>query len=373
MAEIALYCSSTSWGGLEMNVVRVATWMRERGWTVCVYCQGDTPIDKEARLQGHNVSHVRRPLQVLDVPAAMGMLSELGRKRCSVVLAFLNRDISMLAWARRLSRAGIRTIYVQQMGLGVDKRDLLHTRRYAQLDFWLSPLESLRQEVLQRTRMTAQRVKVAPLGIDYRLFHSGLSQSQARLQLELKPEKKYLGVIGRLDPAKGQELAIRALAELRKRGRDLELVLMGSATKGLETSYEKQLRSFSEGLGLHDVVHFRSFRADTLSFYRSIDLCIMATRSETYGMVSVEAMMSGCAIVGTNSGGTPELLDHGRRGKLFEPDDVEGCVRAIENSLDSMSTDKLRSIADEVREKYSHDLQCTIIEQLLYELGIRKT
>jgi len=65
-------------------------------------------------------------------------------------------------------------------------------------------------------------------------------------------------------------------------------------------------------------VHLRPFMEDVSIFFSAIDWMVMATKAETFGMVSIESMACGTPVVGSNAGGTPELLENGKLGVLFE-------------------------------------------------------
>ncbi len=373
--ELAFYCSSESWGGLEMLVVRIARWMRDRGWKIRVYCQKGTSIDREAAKASLPVGHITLAASLLDVLEARSLLRRFREMNTAAVFVFLNRDISVIAWLRKMSGASIRSIYLQTMGLGVNKRDLLHTRRYAQLDAWISPLVSLRNEVLQRTRMRPDALHCIHLGVEVERFSEELSQAEARRTLGLPVDGLCVGVIGRLDPAKGQKVVLEALALLRARDSrfvSVHLAFMGAATLGGGSDYERELQATVHEKGMSDVVHMLAFSDSPFNFFRAIDLCVMATRSETYGLVTVEAMLSACSIIGTNSGGTPELLDFGRRGALFEPQSVEACAAALAEALAKVGTEQERirveRCAAEVRNLYSSHRQCEELERVLSSL-----
>ncbi|MFM7726442.1 MAG: hypothetical protein ACKO7B_07055, partial [Flavobacteriales bacterium] len=67
---IAFYCSSTSWGGLEMNTARYALWMKEAGYKVIVYGVRETPFFRQATMQGLEVKPVHRNKKYFDVLSA---------------------------------------------------------------------------------------------------------------------------------------------------------------------------------------------------------------------------------------------------------------------------------------------------------------
>jgi glycosyltransferase involved in cell wall biosynthesis len=127
------------------------------------------------------------------------------------------------------------------------------------------------------------------------------------------------GIIGRIDPLKGQHIAINALQICND---NTHLVIMGESTKNEGRDYEVELKQKVRSLGLQNRVHFRPYSKEVEAFYRAIDIFILASKGETFGTVTIEAMSFGLALIGTNSSGTPEILDHGKAGLLFEPDNA---------------------------------------------------
>ncbi len=355
MNSIALYCSSESWGGLEMNVLSAALELQERGWIPTIYCVRHSQLAIRAGQADVEVVYVRRQAALLDLAAAWTLSRHLRRRSCRLIVTMLNRDLSLLAWLKALDPGYFRTVYRQNMGIGLDKKDIVHKRRYARLDAWISPLASLAREVVARTTMAPSHVHIIPLSIDARKLRPSMAQSEARKVLGLEQGNHYLGVIGRLDPAKGQDFIIRILARLRAENNDLHLVLMGAASVGLGSDYEQALRQLCRDEKVESYVHFLPFLDEPAVFYRAVDVCVMATLSETFGMVTVEAMMSGCAVVGSRSGGTPELLDFGARGQLFEARSEVECIAAIRRSLSERDLGKLSDIAREVSSLYAQD------------------
>ena len=128
-----------------------------------------------------------------------------------------------------------------------------------------------------------------------------------------------VAVCGRLLHAKGQDIALSALARASV---NLHVALVGASAFGLEPDYPAQLESMVEQYDLGHRVHFVGFQEDMSSVYAAADIVLHTSRlRETYGLVVAEAKQFGCAIVATNRGAIPELIQDGKNGMLFDPDD----------------------------------------------------
>ena len=123
--------------------------------------------------------------------------------------------------------------------------------------------------------------------------------------------------VGNMSFNKGQDYVISAahlLKESNVSGFHISFVGEG-ANRG---KYEEQV----EQLGLGEVITFYDECIDVSKFYSDSDVFIMASDAEAFGRVTVEAMLGGCLIIGTDHGGTPEILDDGRYGIMFSRGDA---------------------------------------------------
>jgi glycosyltransferase involved in cell wall biosynthesis len=109
---------------------------------------------------------------------------------------------------------------------------------------------------------------------------------------------------------------------------------------------------------LEDRVFIRPFRKDIVTFYKAVDACLMASKAETVGMVTLESLASGTPILGSNAGGTPEILDGGKFGILFETQNSESLATAMKQFMNQPTQFDARELVKE-SEKYDHNLVCT--------------
>jgi glycosyltransferase involved in cell wall biosynthesis len=227
------------------------------------------------------------------------------------------------------------------MQSGVNKRDLLHTWMYSRLSLWISLTSRMKQEVVEHTRVPEELITVVPLGRDTRLFDpKSYDRSEARKKYGFAQRGPIVGTAGRLDPQKGQEEFLRSIPLVLKHQRRARFVIAGDETRG-EEGYRKQLLELSERLGVSDHVRFLPFVENVPEFMAAIDLFVLPSYSETYGLVLIEAMAMGKPVVATNAGGVPEIVDDGRTGLLIPPRDEGALADAIVRVLkdDSLRRD----------------------------------
>jgi glycosyltransferase involved in cell wall biosynthesis len=368
---LGIICTSPGWGGLELNTLRLARWLREAGWKVHLLSRADSPLLRNAGDAFNSVAEFNGP----GLPGKAGRLRATNAwvKQHHIHLLFIpfNKDINAASLYKRFYDGDIGLVYQQHMQVGVRKRDFIHTLRYAMIDIWISPLQYLKEETMRLTRVKEDNIEVVPIGLDTRpILASQWTREQARAALGLPSDAYVIGVLGRLDPKKGQDTVVRGLAELRqKSNQNYQVLFMGDATIDEGDEYKTKLRRLVRDSGLDRAVHFRPFTEDIMQFFRAIDVFAMPSHGETYGMVTLEAMAAGVPVVGTNKDGTRELLGEGKYGYLFEKEDTEGFCKQIEKlQQDPELSHKLKAAREVVLKEFSHEKMVGRINELLMEL-----
>jgi glycogen(starch) synthase len=134
---------------------------------------------------------------------------------------------------------------------------------------------------------------------------------------------------GRLEYEKGVQTALEALAEIRRRCPGTGLIVAGDGT------YRPALEARVRDLGLEGIVRFEGFVDETRlrSLYRSVDLAIVPSLYEPFGLVALEAMASQTPVVVSDTGGLREFVEHEVSGLLFRSGDPRGLADAATRVL----------------------------------------
>lgn len=133
---------------------------------------------------------------------------------------------------------------------------------------------------------------------------------------------------GSLTPSKGQLDIVEAVAKLNKKGINTELCLVGSNGP---KEYEAKIRSVISKNNLKNKIHLVGHQKNPLAFVAKADAGIMASRMEAFGRVTFEYMAIGKPVVGTDSGGTPEMVSPGVNGYLYKSGDTDELANKLEN------------------------------------------
>jgi glycosyltransferase involved in cell wall biosynthesis len=137
------------------------------------------------------------------------------------------------------------------------------------------------------------------------------------------PPEPRLAAVGRLIPIKGLDTLLRAVAAARTEVPGLTLELAGAGPE------EDELRGLADSLGLDDAVCFLGPVSPIAPVYERALAVVVPSRGEGFGMVALEAMERGRAVVASRVGGLPELVVAGETGFLVPPDDLEALRAAI--------------------------------------------
>jgi len=174
---------------------------------------------------------------------------------------------------------------------------------------------------------------VAP-GVDLQTFSPGSGKSAARIKLNIAPDAIMLTFVGRIQPHKGPDVLLRAVAEMVTHSPHLKaklaVVIMGGASGSGVNELEK-LKVLAKFLKIEDVTHFvEPVKRDELAnWYRASDLVCVPSYSESFGLVALEAQACGTPVVATAIGGLRTAVSDGISGSLVDGHDPKAWSAVI--------------------------------------------
>ena len=327
----------------------MAEWMSASGHDVDVVAPEGSPTWKQGHQKGMNMHPAPSFTKHLNRMTAQ----RWARGKHADVLWI--RDRADLGFTGQAAQAmGAALIMQQAMQIPQTKNTPWHVRRYRRVDAWVCGLEHLRQECLARTPLLADQCHVLPLPLDQRWFDTPASdrvQSRISIGLTLPPQTWLMGTVGRLDPGKGQQTALRALKLLPDH---VHWLFVGDNTVNNGTDEFAALHALASELGVSSRAHFLDAREDVLPVYDALDGFGMTSNAETIGTVTLEAMAREVPVVGTDAGGTSELLAD-ERGWLCTTRDAEALAAAVLSLMNEDAaarktrTDRGRAYAERCR------------------------
>jgi D-inositol-3-phosphate glycosyltransferase len=171
-------------------------------------------------------------------------------------------------------------------------------------------------------RADIDHVRVIPPGVDTSRFYP-IPRDEAKEFVGIDPDDTMILFVGRLEPLKGIDTLLRAIAQLRAEGEiepDCQCLVViggdGESDTGEPGSEVERLKSIRRDLGMEDLVAFIGSRdQDTLPYYYSAaEVVVVPSQYESFGLVALEAMACGRPVVASETGGLAFLVKDGETG-----------------------------------------------------------
>jgi len=164
---------------------------------------------------------------------------------------------------------------------------------------------ALRDELVSRMGLSADKIAVIPNGIAFREIRKSGGDGPR------------VGTVSRLAPQKGVDNFIRAAALVRKRFPSAGFFIIGDGP------FREALEALADELGIRESVEFMGFQPDALPIVATFDVFVLASKWEAFGLTLVEALSQEVPVVAFRVGGIPEIVDGSTTGLLAEPGNVE--------------------------------------------------
>ena len=227
------------------------------------------------------------------------------------------------------SRLGIPAVLTSRSS--VELREKFIPYRFKSMDRYIVVSRSMESE-LRRNGVRDEHFETIHSGIDLACFRADLksdSQLEQRRALKLPEEATLVGMVANLAPMKGQEFLIRAVGLLAKRFQDLHCLLVG----GGDRSFVQHLQALTADLGIANRVIFPGHQEDVRPYLIAMDLFVLSSLSEAFGIALIEAMAFEKPVVASRVGGIPEVVENGVTGILVPPGDEKSLAEVIGSLL----------------------------------------
>jgi glycosyltransferase involved in cell wall biosynthesis len=225
-------------------------------------------------------------------------------------------------------------------------------------------------EQAQRSQWPRRTTFVLHPGIDQPATISPGAQSVLRARLGIPQERFVVGMVARLQPWKGQDRFLRALATLLDRGHDVHGLIVGGNAYNLSPGYEAELHVLARQLGVDRRVTFTGQVPEPGPYFQLMDVSVNASIGEPFGIVLLEAMALGVPVVAFALGGPSEIIDAGSSGVLVPAGDQPSLVGALEQMVTdpTLRLRIARSGEQRFRTNFSAEPMARQMERQLQEL-----
>ena len=186
-------------------------------------------------------------------------------------------------------------------------------------------------------QLDADKVTIIPPGVDIHHFYP-IPQDEAKEAIGISPDKRMALFVGRIEPLKGVDLLIEAMAIVKKKCVDFTcpdylVIIGGDPDEDLADPSDEmtRLQALGQDLGLEKMVVFLGKRGqDTLPYYYSAaEVVVMPSFYESFGMVALEAMACGTPVIASKVGGLAHLIKDGETGFLVPSQDTDALAEKL--------------------------------------------
>ncbi len=311
------------WGGTEIHVLNLSEQLVKRGHDVTISARPGRFVDTQARARGLSVFNTTIEKQQ-DWRDSRAYLRFLREKKFDIVHAHWRPDYIVPPTLARLARVPV-VLLSHHSPFPLKKKERVILPRLCNRMIALS--ESVRQMLLH-TGLPADFVTTIHHGTDTEAFRkTTVSPETVRAEWGVPKGRFVVGIVGRIAEEKGVTDLMRAVAKLKDL--PVHLVIVGDGP------WDLLLRHLEYELKLGDRVTFAGFRQDVNNAINALDVLVLAsTWAEPCAAVVQQAMALGKPVVGTDMGGTPEMVASGETGLIVppqNPDALASALRAVYN------------------------------------------
>lgn len=322
---------SRAWGGLEQTALADVRLLMQSGLKVTLLVRENSPIDHAVKMESPQIKLVYCPEHVRNYFDG-GLWKQLRQliDEDGVNLVHCHQTSILGAVVPALLRRPHVALVVSRHILNShNKKDPLHALLYRRVDYMLVLSQTMRRNLAQTFPLPEKKLRIVNLAIDLDRFNPNVVDRGAmRDQWGIPKDAFLVGLVGRLDPMKGQDLMVKAIAQTRKTYPDVYGVMVGNETPGLDGKYLKELQESIRQLHLADSIIVQPARREVPEVMAALDLFVMPSWSEAFGLVALEAMAMGVPCI-LGRGGSAEEMAGGSGAELVRPQDAYDLARKI--------------------------------------------
>lgn len=330
--KLAILLTLSSLGGLELNLLKFCKYRVEKlGLQTLLILSKNSMAEKWAIKENLPYILISKPKKYFSFKQVFELKKILTSDPCESIFISTSQDLDLCSWLKSIpfTTLTLNVIFYQQMQIGINKKNFYQNWKFSHVDSWISPLPWLKEELLAKTSLSEKKVTLLPLCLDTQDFLTQFNlgnKEKLKSQYHIPHDTIVIGIVGRIDPGKGQLEVLKSFSRLIHSKNvipKIKLCIIGSATlhDANAQAYEENIHSLIQNEQLSEVVLKIPHLHNPASIYKLIDVLVVASQKETFGMVTLEGLLAKLIIIGAKSGGTIDLLEQGKLGLLYDIDD----------------------------------------------------
>ena len=356
-------CLSPDLGGLELYMVRAAKALNETMNVVSVIGE-KTKLKQYYEETQYTYEQIKRN-RSFSFSAAKKLAKIIDKNDIDVIHMHWTKDLPIAVMAKVLSKKKPKLIQTRNMTMTRFKDDFYHRFLYKHMDMVLAVTHQVAEQVNKFIPADIRpKVEVLYMGSDKPEILSSEEILAYKNEIFIQEDEFLIGMVGRIEEVKGQYLLIEAVQKLKAEGINVKVCFVGHA---MEASYQKELDKMLVDKKLQKEVSFLGFTQNPHRFMQACDCLVLATPCETFGLVVIEAMQVGTAVIATKQCGPLEIIEDERSGLLFEKNSSDDLAKKIKKLVnDKEFCLSVSQNGKEVAEKrFSNHLQFKKLKEII--------
>jgi glycosyltransferase involved in cell wall biosynthesis len=312
------------YGGGEVWMITAAKELIKRGNNLTIICKPDSQLKKYADMNNINVI----PLNIggdINPNTIFKLARIISKNKIDIILTNMDKELRLCGIASKISGRGK---IVSRRGIDLPLKNKFHYRiTYNKLaDIIIANSEATKKTLLKNASwLTPDRIKVIYNGINVEDYAETKTKDLHK-ELGIPENIPLIGFVGRLSVQKGIEYLLKAFLKVKSR-LNAHLLIAGTG------ELEEHIKKFISQNNLKDSVYLLGFRDDTNNIMRTIDLLILPSLWEGFGIVLIEAMAAGKPCLTTQISSMPEIVENNISGIVVSARDsnslAEACLKII--------------------------------------------
>jgi len=364
--NILVLCLSPGKGGLELYAHHSAQIIEALGHQCITVCSPDSTIFKATN------ESTKKPTvslkifsRLLPLYAALKLARIINANNIDIIHFHWSKDFNVAVFAKLFSTRNVKLIYTRHMAITRYKNDFYHNFLFRHIDRFIVITKQLRNEAIRFLPLQESRIKLLYHGVDQPALKT---PSCAKFKItDTSKDYLHVAIFSRIEEGKGQHLLVEAARALKVKNKEIHITVIGHV---MDKTYYQNLLASIHQYQLDAQFHFHPFIESASSYMACFDVIALTTHAETFGLVLIEAMQAGVAVIGGNAGGVPEIINDQVTGLLFEPRNVDSLTKKLEYYYDN--PDSRKEIAAQgqkfVRANFSEEQHKKILNEILESL-----
>jgi glycosyltransferase involved in cell wall biosynthesis len=351
-------CLSPDLGGLELFMVSCIEHFSQRT-NVCIVVAPEKKLDHY--LQHKTLFFLKRN-KLFPIIPAIKLAQYIDNNHIDIIHFHWTKDIATIVLAKVLSRRKPKVIQSRHMSMTRFKDDFYHRWLYKNID--------IMHAVTHQVKAQLEKFIPSKIRPNIQVVHPGTKIPVIEYEKVESLREKYalkdsfvVGMIGRIEEAKGQYLLLETIANLKVL--NIKALIVGQV---MNEAYLEELKTKIVDLGIDESVVFTGFTKEINAHIQLCDVTVLATPKETFGLVFIESMANGVPVISTNTGGPLEIIEDGKNGFFFNrtTQDLEKKIRMFYEDTFLQESIAKQALLN-VKEEFDYTMQLKKLYEVMNE------